>query len=64
LDDVRFQTSLHKLSRAGMIKEIVGMYGNYVGGRYIITPTFLSLMKFIHFRANDPLFSISIPDPS
>jgi hypothetical protein len=63
LDDVRFQTSLHKLSRAGMIKEVVGMYVNYVGGCYIITPTFQSLMNFIRFRANDPLFSISIPDP-
>lgn len=62
LDDVRFQTSLHKLSRAGMIKEVVGMYLNYVGGLYIITPTFQSLMNFIRFRANDPLFSISIQD--
>jgi hypothetical protein len=45
----------HKLSRAGLIKEIVG-------GRYIITPTFQSLINFIRFRANDPLFSISIQD--
>jgi hypothetical protein len=43
-----------------MIKEVVGMYVNYVGGRYT---TFQSLMNFIRFRANDPMFSISIPDP-
>lgn len=64
LDEVRFRTALHKLTRAGLIKEVVGMYVNYVGGFYIITPAFQTLMNFIRLRANDPLFSISIPDPS
>jgi hypothetical protein len=32
--------AVHKLSTAGLIKEIVGMYGNYTGGLYLITPSF------------------------
>jgi hypothetical protein len=53
----------HKLSAAALIKEVTGVYVGYTGGRYIITPMFQKLMNFIHLRANDPLFSSTIPDP-
>jgi len=54
LGDVQFRIALHKLSTAGLIKEIVGMYNNYTGGLYLITPAFQN--------ANDPLFNIRIGD--
>jgi hypothetical protein len=57
LDEVNFKISIHKLSTAGLIKEIVGMYANYTGGLYLITPTFQRLMNFIRLNANDPLFN-------
>jgi hypothetical protein len=54
--------ALHKLSAAGLIKEVVGVYLSYTGGKYIMTPMFQKLINFIHLRANDPLFSSMIPD--
>lgn len=35
-----FRLALTKLSNAGLIKEIVGSYSSYMGGKYIITSTF------------------------
>jgi hypothetical protein len=64
LDDVEFRIALHKLTTAGLIKEILGTYMDYTGDRYLITPTFQSLMNFIKLNANDPLFNIKIGDPS
>jgi hypothetical protein len=46
-DEVDFKISLHKLSTSGLIKEIVGMYGNYTEGLYLITPTLQRLTNFI-----------------
>ena len=63
LGDEEFRLALLKLTNAGLIKEIVGMYMNYTGGLYLITPTFQSLMNFIKLNANDPLFNIKIKDP-
>jgi hypothetical protein len=60
LDEVDFKIALHKLSAAGLIKEIVGMYANYTGGLYLITSTFQRLMNFIRLSANDPLFNYKI----
>jgi hypothetical protein len=59
---VDFDIAVHKLSAAGLIKEIVGMYGNYTGGLYLITPSFQRLMKSIQLSANDPLFNLRIRD--
>jgi hypothetical protein len=62
LERTQFDIALHKLSSAGLIKEIVGMYVNYTGGLYVKTPAFQSLMNFIRLNANDPLFNIRIRD--
>jgi hypothetical protein len=64
LGDEEFRIALLKLTNAGLIKEIVGMYMDYTGGLYSITPTFQSLMKFIKLNTNDPLFNIKIKDPT
>jgi hypothetical protein len=63
LENAEFNIALHKLSAAGLIKEIVGMYVNYTGGLYLITPAFQDLMKFIRLNANDPLFNIRVRTP-
>jgi hypothetical protein len=60
LDETDFQIALSKLSRAGLIKEIVGMYIEYTGGLYLITPAFKRLMKFIGTNMNEPLFNYEI----
>jgi hypothetical protein len=43
----QFNISLFKLSKAGLIKEIIGTYSNYTGGLYLITPLFQDLMRFL-----------------
>lgn len=60
LDEIDFEIALGKLSRAGLIKEIVGMYIEYKGGLYLITPAFKRLMKFIRANVNEPLFNYEI----
>jgi hypothetical protein len=62
LERTQFDIALHKLSIAGLIKEIVGMYVDNAGGLYVITPAFQGLMNFINLNANDPLFNIRIRD--
>lgn len=59
LSEVDFNISLIKLSRAGLIKEIVGMYAGYTGWLYLITPAFKRLMKLIQY-ANEPTFSYKL----
>jgi hypothetical protein len=56
LDEAEFIISLSKLAKASLIKEIVGMYVNYHGGHYLITPAFRKLMNFIQSGSNEPLF--------
>jgi hypothetical protein len=68
LDNVDFEMALHKLSAAALIREVgPGLVGVVSAGHksdaYVITPIFQKLMNFIHLRANDPLFSSTIPDP-
>jgi hypothetical protein len=59
LAETDFNIALYKLSRAGLIKEIVGMYLGYKGGLYLITPAFKGLMDFISYT-NEPLFTYKI----
>jgi hypothetical protein len=59
LDEVNFNISLIKLSRVGLIKEIVGPYVGYAGWLYLITPAFIRLMKLIKY-ANEPTFNYKI----
>jgi hypothetical protein len=59
LDEADLNIALAKLSRAGLIKEIVGMYLNYTGGIYLITPTFKRLMRFIRY-SSEPIFKYKI----
>lgn len=56
ISEVDFDISLRKLERAGILKQLVGMYVGYSGGLYLITPAFERLMGFIRFHANEPLF--------
>jgi hypothetical protein len=55
LNKTDFLLSLHKLSNANLIKQIVGVYSSYLGGKFIITPTFQRLMSLISY-ANEPIF--------
>ena len=55
LSEDNFKISLYKLSRAGLVKEIVGAYVSYSGGLYLITPAFQKLMHFIRY-SNEPIF--------
>jgi hypothetical protein len=55
LDDSDFRLGLTKLSNAGLIKEVVGMYSGYEGGKYIITSTFQKLMSIIAYF-EEPIF--------
>lgn len=57
LDEVDFSIALNKLARTGLIKEIIGTYVNYIGGLYLITPTFRKLMNFIQLGTDTPLFN-------
>lgn len=57
LGEVDFYISLKKLERAGLVREIVGMYFSYHGERYIISNAFIKLMEFIKYNANSPIFS-------
>lgn len=59
LNEIDFDTSLRKLERAGLVKEIVGMYFGYNGGLYSITRAFIRLMNFLKTNANQPTFSLS-----
>ena len=36
-----------RLERTGLIRELVGMYLGYMGGRYLINPLFKKFMKFM-----------------
>ena len=55
LDESDFLLSLHKLSNANLVKQVVGSYVGYMGGKYIITRTFQRLMSMISF-SNEPIF--------
>jgi hypothetical protein len=46
LDEAEFIISLSKLAKAGLIKEIVGMYVSYHAGHYLITPAFKKTYEF------------------
>ena len=56
LDYGDFRLSLTKLSNAGLIKEIVGTYSSYLGGKFIITLAFQRLVKLISY-SNKPIFN-------
>jgi hypothetical protein len=64
LTEVEFRMSLSKLARSGLIKEIVGSYFDYIGGHYIITPTFKRLMNFIQLGTDTPLFNYYVSQTS
>jgi hypothetical protein len=59
MDETDFRISLYKLSRVGLIKEIVGSYADYAGGYYLITPAFKRLMEFIKY-SKEPVFYYKI----
>jgi hypothetical protein len=63
IDEVDFKIALYKLSRAGLIKEIVGTYVSYTGGHYLITPAFKKLMDFIKY-SKEPIFNYKIRQQS
>ena len=55
LNESDFVLSLHKLSNANLVKQIVGMFPGNMGDKYIITPTFQRLMSIISY-SNEPIF--------
>jgi hypothetical protein len=57
LDDVSFQLSLIKLSRAGLIRELVGYLDNAGQGTYIITDGFKKFADFIRTTSSQPVMS-------
>ena len=59
MDETDFKIALYKLSRAGLIKEIVGTYVSYTGGHYLITPAFRRLMDFIKY-SKEPVFKYNV----
>jgi hypothetical protein len=59
MNETDFKISLYKLSRAGLIKEIVGTYVSYTGGHYLITPAFKRLMNFIKY-SKEPIFNYKV----
>jgi hypothetical protein len=59
LPEADFNISLIKLTRAGLVKEIVGPYVNYTGWHYLVTPAYRRLMKLIQY-ANEPIFNHKI----
>jgi len=59
MNETDFKIALHKLSRAGLIKEIVGTYVSYTGGHYLITPAFRRLMDFIRY-SKEPVFNYNV----
>jgi hypothetical protein len=59
LNDVEFKISLIKLSRAGLIKQLVGSVIEFTGWVYLITPVFERLMKLIQY-SNEPTFNYKI----
>jgi len=54
-----FLLSLHKLSNANLIKQIIGTYSSYLGGKFIITPTFQRLMALLSY-SKEPLFNYNL----
>jgi hypothetical protein len=59
LNQTDFLLSLHKLSNANLIKQIIGVYASYLGGKFIITPTFQRLMSILSY-SKEPLFNYNL----
>jgi hypothetical protein len=59
MNETDFKIALHKLSRAGLIKEVVGTYVSYTGEHYLITPAFKRLMNFIRY-SKEPIFNYKV----
>jgi hypothetical protein len=55
LNELDFQLSLHKLSNANLVKQVIGPYPGNMGNDYIITPTYQRLMSIISY-SNEPIF--------
>lgn len=55
LDESDFLLSLHKLSNAHLVEQVVGSYIGYMGDKYIITSTFQRLMSIISY-SKEPIF--------
>jgi hypothetical protein len=47
LDDAQYGLSITKLSRAGLIRQVVGSYIGYTGDAYMITPVFRKMIDLI-----------------
>jgi hypothetical protein len=59
LNESDFLLSLHKLSNANLLKQIVGMFPGNMGDKYIITSTFQRLMSIISY-SKEPLFNFNL----
>jgi hypothetical protein len=58
LNQTDFLLSLHKLSDANLINQIIGNYASYLGGKFI-TPTFQRLMSILSY-SKEPLFNYNL----
>lgn len=47
LDDAQYGLAITKLSRAGLIRQVVGSYLGYTGGAYMIIPVFRKMIDLI-----------------
>jgi hypothetical protein len=47
LDDAQYGLAITKLSRAGLIRQVVGSYIEYTGDAYMITPVFRKMIELI-----------------
>ena len=59
MSETDFKIGLHKLSRAGLINEVVGTYVGYSGGHYLITSAFKRFMNFIRY-SKEPVFNYNV----
>ena len=53
IDDVNYY--LKRIERTGLIKEIVGVYFDYIGGVYRITNGFKKMMDYINYKPQDSI---------
>lgn len=47
MNKAQFDLSLSKLVRAGLLRQVIGTYGYYIGDAYRITLSFRMMMKLL-----------------
>lgn len=59
MHEIEFNLSLFNLTKSGLIREVLGSYIGYYGGKYVITDAFRKLMLYVQF-SNTPIFSTNV----